>query len=115
MFAAVFLLLALIGRKSTAAYMYGALTILFLTASLLVPRLLAPLRRLWLKFGLLLNRIISPIFLGLVYLLAIVPVGGLVRLCGKDLLSLKHDPTAGSYWVGRDHRCATAKSLKDQF
>ena len=116
LFAAVFLVIALIvSFRSTAFYICGLLAIVFLTAALLIPRVLAPLKRRWLMFGWLLNWIISPIFLGLIYLLAIIPVGGLVRLFGKDLLSLKHDPVAGSYWVGRDGGEATAESLKDQF
>jgi hypothetical protein len=114
--AAVSLIFAVIAHfPSTAFCIFGALTIVFLAVSLLMPRLLAPLKRLWLGCGFLLNRIAGPIILSLVYLFAIIPVGGLIRLFGKDLLSLKHDSSASSYWVRRKSGTASAESLKDQF
>jgi hypothetical protein len=115
-FAAVSLIFAVIAHfPSPAFYVFGTLTIVFLAVSLLVPRLLAPLKRLWLGCGLRLNRIVGPIILSLVYLFAIIPVGALIRLFGKDLLSLKHHSSASSYWVRRKSGGATAESLKDQF
>lgn len=87
----------------------------FLLPAWLMPRVLAPLRRLWLKFGHVLSLVVSPIILGLIYITAIVPVGLATRLFGKDLLSLKHSAETPSYWVKRDAGVATPQSLKDQF
>jgi len=64
-----------------------------------MPRVFAPLRRLWLKFGHLLGLIVSPVALGLIYVTTIFPVGLLTRAFGKDLLSLKLQPSASTYWV----------------
>jgi hypothetical protein len=50
-----------------------AVAAVFLILALAVPRALAPLNRLWMAFGLLLGRIISPIMLFLVFLIAVVP------------------------------------------
>jgi hypothetical protein len=52
-------------------------------------------------FGLLLGRIISPIMLFLVYLIAVVPTGLIMRLAGKDPLHRRLDRDAKSYWVHR--------------
>jgi hypothetical protein len=87
----------------------------FLVPAWLMPRILAPLKRLWLKFGHVLSLIISPVVLGLIYVSAIVPVGLLTQLFGKDLLSLKHSATAPSYWIKRNAGTPTPQSLKDQF
>jgi hypothetical protein len=57
-----------------------------------MPRTLAPLRRLWLKLGHLMSIVVSQIILALMYVLAIVVTGVLIRLFGKDLLSLKPSP-----------------------
>lgn len=94
---------------------WAALAALALAISLLMPRLLAPLKRLWLRLGKGLSYIVSPLVLGLVYLLAIVPVGLLTRVVGKDLLSLRHDPAAPSYWIRRDPGGPEPQSLRDQF
>lgn len=87
----------------------------FLGVSLLMPRLLFPLKRLWLKLGAVLHVIISPIVLGLLYVFAILLVGSLVRIFGKDLLSLKKDAAAASYWIRRDPPGPSPESLTNQF
>ena len=89
--------------------------VVFVAVALFVPRTLAPLRRLWLKLGHLMSIVISPIILALMYVLAIVVTGVLIRLFGKDLLSLKLNPKAASYWIKRDPPGPELKSLADQF
>jgi hypothetical protein len=44
------------------------------------------------------GRVIAPVVLSLVFLLVLTPLGLLLRLMGKDLLRLRRDPLAGSYW-----------------
>ena len=65
------------------------------------PARLAPLNRAWTRLGLLLFKVVNPVVLGLIYLTTIVPIGLLMRLRGRDLLSLKFDRQAASYWVVR--------------
>ena len=83
--------------------------------SLIVPRWLAPLNRLWLKFGELLHRITSPIILGIMFFGVITPVGWLMRRTGKDLLRMKFDREAPSYWIKREPPGPDKTSLKRQF
>jgi Saxitoxin biosynthesis operon protein SxtJ len=87
----------------------------FVAVALLMPRTLAPLRRLWLKLGHLMSIVVSPIILALMYVLAIVVTGVLIRLLGKDLLSLKRRPEESSYWIKRNPPGPEFKSLADQF
>jgi hypothetical protein len=87
----------------------------FLAVSLIAPAWLAPLNRLWLKFGELLHRITSPIILGIMFFGVITPVGWLMRLAGKDLLRMKFDRDAPSYWVRREPPGPDKTSLKRQF
>ena len=87
----------------------------FLAVALAMPRLLSPLKRLWLKLGTLLHFVTSPIFVGVLYLCSIVPVGLLARLFGADLLSLKRDPAAASYWIKREPSGPSPDSLRNQF
>jgi hypothetical protein len=98
------------------AYVYwAAVGALFLVISILMPRVLAPLKRLWLRLGHLLHVVVSPVVVGLTYLAAIIPVGLLTQLAGKDLLALRRDPSAASYWVKRPLGEPRPQSLRDQF
>ena len=63
------------------------------------PATLGPVYRGWMRFGLLMNRIVSPLVLGLVFYLIITPVGVVMRLFGRDPLSRRLDPGAVSYRV----------------
>jgi len=59
---------------------WAVLAVVVLAVSLLMPRLLSRLKHLWLKLGGALHLVVSPVILGLVYVLAIIPVGVLTRL-----------------------------------
>jgi hypothetical protein len=89
--------------------------VVFVAVALLMPRTLAPLRRLWLKLGHLMSVVVSPIILALMYVLAIVATGVLIRLFGKDLLLLKRKPAENSYWIKRNLPGPKFQSLADQF
>ena len=76
---------------------------------------LAPLNRQWARLGRLLHAIVNPILMGLVFALAIVPTGLLLRLAGKDPLRLRRDPAAATYWVACGGGANRADGMKDQF
>jgi hypothetical protein len=65
------------------------------------PRWLRPLNVAWTRLGLLLNRITSPVILALVFYLAVVPTGVLMRLFGHDPMRRTRAPDAPSYWLPR--------------
>lgn len=87
----------------------------FLVLALALPRALSWLNRSWMKFGLLLNRIVSPLAIGVVYYFALVPTALLMRLFGKLPLQLKYDRQAASYWIARKPAGPDPKSMNDQF
>jgi len=71
------------------------------------------LNLIWFKFGLLLHKIINPIIMGLMFYLTIMPIGLIMRISGKDILNLKIDKTASTYWITRES--PERDSLKNQF
>ena len=85
-----------------------AFLILVLTRSIL----LTPLNRLWTKFGIILGSIIAPIVMGVVFFLVVTPIGLVMKIIGKDLLSIKYDKKKETYWVKRDKPTST---MKQQF
>jgi Saxitoxin biosynthesis operon protein SxtJ len=114
--AAVLLIVAMLSYWAHGhAYVYwGTAGAMLLVLALVMPRVLAPLKRLWLKLGRFLHVVVSPLILTAVYALVFIPVGAIIRLFGKDLLCLKPDPSATSYWIARTSS-STPESLKDQF
>ena len=78
---------------------------------LVAPKLLAPVNKLWFRFGLLLTAVTNPIVMGIMYFAAVVPLAWFIRLRGHDLLRLRRDAAADSYWIERDHS-ATAPLTK---
>ena len=116
-FAAFFALLAALGLwHGTARWpIWLGLACAFLLLAFAVPRLLAPFNRLWTKFGLLLHRVVSPIFLTVLFYGCIVPVGFLMRLSGKDPLRLRYEPVAESYWIIRAPAGPSPDLFKNQF
>ena len=60
-----------------------------------------PLTKLWIKFGELIGKFISPIVIGLIYFVILTPIGLLMRLFNKDLLNLKFSKES-SYWIKRE-------------
>ena len=62
-----------------------------------------------------LAKVVSPVVMGLVFLVAVTPTGWLMRLRGKDLLSLKRRKDLDSYWIVRDGPPPAPESMKQQF
>jgi len=102
--------------KSWDAFAITALIIglLLAAATLLAPQLLTPFNRLWFRFGLLLGKISSPIVLGIIFLLLIIPISLLIRLIKRDELKLKKQ-IVESFWVDRSPPGPFSDSFKNQF
>lgn len=88
---------------------------LFAAAALTVPRILHPLNVLWMRLGALLNRIVSPLVLGVIYFIVLTPVAVFMRARGRDVLYRRFDPQAKSYWVNRDPPGPKVENFPRQF
>jgi hypothetical protein len=102
-FAGVFALVGLYPLLAAAPVRLWALALAgaFLAAALATPRLLAPLNRLWFRLGLALGKVMSPIAMALLFVVALVPTALVLRLRGKDPLRLRLDRDVASYWEPR--------------
>jgi hypothetical protein len=87
------------------------ISILFLILGLLKSKFLTPLRRIWIKFGELLGKIISPIVLAIVFFTVVTPIGLFMKVLRKDLLNIKFTNDK-SYWIKRDKDIGP---MKNQF
>lgn len=113
-FAAVSAIIALapLFRGHPPRVSFLILALAFAAVAIFAPRLLRWPNRLWFRFGMLLGAIVAPIVMTLVYVLTFLPMGLGLRLMGKDLLSLRTDPQASSYWINRSD---PPKSMKLQY
>ena len=103
-FATIFVLIGLYPLLSSGSLRWWSLTLATILAllTLIRPTLLAKPNYWWFRFGMFLGAIVAPIVMAVVYFLAIVPTGIAVKLAGKDLLRIKSDKSAKSYWIKRD-------------
>jgi hypothetical protein len=116
-FAAVFTLIALWPMLSGHAPRWIPLLVAatFGAAAIAAPRVLHPLNFVWFRFGLLLHKIVSPIVMGGVFFLSVVPIGMAMRWLGNDLLALKRRSDLKSYWIVREPPGPDPETMKRQF
>lgn len=116
-FAAIFALVGLYPWLFGGAPRWWALAVAaaLVVVSLARPTLLAPLNRWWLKFGLLLHKIMNPLILGLMFFLIVTPMGLLMGLFRHHPVRARPDPAATSYWVVRTPPGPEPDSMRRQF
>ena len=109
-----FLIIALWPLKSGLAIriMPLIISIIFLILGLFNSNLLKPLNFLWMKFGLMLGKFISPIIMALIYYLTVVPTGLIFKILNKNLLNIKKKNSQKSYWINKKESQST---MKNQF
>lgn len=94
-------------------YILGTISLFFLTTTILKPNLLLPLNKMWIKFGLLLGMIVSPIVMAVIFFGIFTPIAIIMRFFGRDELRL-HFKKKNSHWVKLDFEDQD-KSFKQQF
>ena len=87
-------------------------SIIFLILGLFNSKILTPFNKLWMRLGILLGAIVSPIVMGIVYFVVITPIGLIMKLFGKDVLNLKIDKNKNTYWTLKKK---IPSKMKDQF
>ena len=111
-FTGVALVVAYVWRANETVLMVAlGLAAALLVVSLAVPILLRPLNIVWMRFAVLLSKVMNPIVMLALFLVAIVPAGLLMQI-GYDPLRRKRTKT-GSYWIER--KPDPGSSMKNQF
>lgn len=95
-------------NSATWLYILGAIGVAFFVVTIIRADALLPLNKLWMKFGLLLGIIVSPIVMGVIFLGVFTPIAILMRTLGRDELRLKFKKEP-SYWITR------RESIKAEF
>jgi hypothetical protein len=88
------------------------LTAVLVSTGMAVPKALRPVYKSWMRFGLILNYVTTPIILGIVFYLLITPFGLVRRLVAKDPMARRINNET-SYRVASVKR--PAKSMERPF
>jgi len=83
----------------------------FLILGLMNSIYLTPLNRIWLRFGILLGNLVSPIVMSIVFFLVVTPIALMMKLSNKNLLGLKKN-NKKSYWINSSK---IKSKMKNQF
>lgn len=97
----------------TWAYIFGASALGFLSITLIKDEILRPLNEMWMRLGLTLGTVISPLVLGVIFFGLFTPIAVILRLSGRDELRLK-SAQISSYWILRSGK-TKAGSFENQF
>jgi len=116
-FACVFVVIGLWPLLDSAPIRWWALIIaaVFIGCAFLISIALRPLNILWFKIGMLMSKVMIPLTMAMLYYLTVVPMGLLMKMCGKDPLNRSFDKTASSYWIDREPPGPAPESMKYQF
>ena len=95
------------------AYTFALASVIFLVVTLVRADILLPLNKLWMRFGLLLGMIVSPIVLGTIFFGLFTPIAFVMRLSGRDELRLRFNMKP-SHWISRSE-LNYSDSFKHQF
>ena len=116
-FVIVFALIAAYGawqRSASWPWWAGAAGVTGIV-TLLVPGVLEPLNRLWMRLALVLSKVLTPVVMAVLFFGTVLPTGLIMRLLRKDLLRLKWNRDARSYWIERQPPGPAPESMKNQF
>ena len=115
-FTFVFLLLAVYFYTKeliSLTYIMSLASVVLLFFSVTKAEILLPLNKLWMRFGLLLAMIVSPIVLSAIFFGFFTPIALVMRLSGRDELRLKFYKKP-SHWIAR-RESIKSESFKRQF
>ena len=87
------------------------ISIIFLILGLINSNILKPLNFLWMKLGIFLGKIVSPLIMAIIFFLVVTPIGLIMRFLGKDIINLKYNKNR-SYWI---EKTGPKSEMKNQF
>jgi hypothetical protein len=76
----------------------GVAAAAFILGGLLLPAYMGPVYRVWMRFGLALSRVTTPVFMGIIFFLVITPFGLVARAVGHRPLKPR---AADTFWRPR--------------
>ncbi|MEM6781463.1 MAG: hypothetical protein AAF569_06330 [Pseudomonadota bacterium] len=73
-----------------------------IAGALLFPNALTPLNKAWMGLAKILFHIVNPIIMFLLFLVAFIPAGIIMKILRYDPMKRKFDKSANTYWVEKE-------------
>ena len=89
----------LLWKQRPSATVFLVVSLTFFIAAFTRPAILDKVEIYWMRFAERLSVVMTFVILTITFFGAILPLGLMLRLIGKDLLSLKLDRKRESYWI----------------
>ena len=116
-FTLVFLITAIyfyLKLNSNTQMVFLSLALLTFSITIVKDDLLYPFNKLWMRIGVLIGRVISPLVMGIIFFTMFVPSSLLMKLFGRDELRLNFK-NKKTHWKQRDFEIDKYNSFKNQF
>ena len=111
---AVFSLLPLLHHRPVRLWSL-VVSALSLLLALIVPSLLQPLNRSWMRLGALLGKVTNPIVTGLMFYIVFTPTAIVLRWLDKVPLHLHKEIESNTYWVRKKPAGTAVQTMRNQF
>jgi hypothetical protein len=72
--------------------------------ALIAPKSLQPIYQAWMRLGLLISKVTTPIVLGVIFFAVVTPFGLIRRMFGGDPMARESDEQASTYRLPSEHR-----------
>lgn len=113
---AFLILTALLYWKDRTAWPYcGAAGILLAGSGALLPTLLRPIEKVWMRAAGWMGWFMTRVILGLVFLIIFTPAGLIIRLLRRDPMNLRLRKGAASYWHPRSPEDSPPEQMERMF
>jgi hypothetical protein len=70
---------------------------------------------LFIGVGNFMHKLTNPLIFGLIYVVTVIPTALVLRLFGKEILSLRYDGKTASYWQDRTNNTTWKESFRKQY
>ncbi len=95
------------------AYLFFIFAVILFIVTVLKAKILLPINKIWMQFGLLLSKITNPLILGIIFFGLFTPISFFMHLIGRDELRLKFKSKT-SHWISRSEQ-DQPESFNQQF
>lgn len=96
-------------------YYFFIFALLITSIGILFPKYLLPLHKVWMGLAIILGFFVSRIVLSLLFYFVVTPLGVALRILGNDLLKMKIEKNADSYWVKKEKKKPGKSSAENQY
>ena len=93
------LLLPLLHRHLPLPVWPWVIAVPLLVLAVVSPSTLEPVYRFWMRVGIFLSKIMTPLWMGLVFYLVVMPMGLIMRMFKKDPMERKLNTEASTYRI----------------